>query len=298
MGQWIAVTGATGQVGGGVVRRLLERGHAVRAIARSAEKLGRLRAQGVDVRAGDVGDEGFLKAALQDASAAFVMIPPFPMNDRNPRGTQRRYVDAVVSALRSAAVPSAVALSSLGADVPQGTGPIAGLHEFERKLSGLAGVRLTILRPTYFMENHLASIPLVRAMSVLGNAFAPELAFPQIASRDVAAAAADALLDDSAASGVRELLGPRDYSMTDVARALGEAIGKPDLSYRAFPYDAFVGALTQTGISSEVAALYVEIPKAFNEGVIGHEARTAANTTPTALEEVARETFAPAYGSH
>jgi uncharacterized protein YbjT (DUF2867 family) len=120
-----------------------------------------------------------------------------------------------------------------------------------------------------------------------------------IATRDIADVAATALTSrDWTGFRVRELLGPRDLTHAEATRIIGAAIGKPDLPYVTFPYADYAAAMVQAGLSQNVADLYAEMAKAFNDGiVVSREGRTAANTTPTTFEQFAREVIVPAYAA-
>jgi hypothetical protein len=94
---------------------------------------------------------------------------------------------------------------------------------------------------------------------------------------------------------VRELLGPRDITFAEATHIIGERIGKLDLKYVQFPYADFASSLVQMGISANVAALYAEMARAFNDGEVrSREGRTAEHTTPTRFEDFA-EDLARAY---
>ena len=68
------------------------------------------------------------------------------------------------------------------------------------------------------------------------------------------------------------------------------ASGKPDLKYVQFPYADFASALVQMGISANMAGLYAEMARAFNEGKIkSREGRRPENTTPTRFEDFAED---------
>jgi hypothetical protein len=92
------------------------------------------------------------------------------------------------------------------------------------------------------------------------------------------------------------LHGQRDLTYTEVTAAIGKAIGKPDLKYVQLTGDQFRGALVQTGMSEQLAALLVEMTDALNSGK-SHplESRTSQNTTPTSYETFVAELFMPAY---
>jgi uncharacterized protein YbjT (DUF2867 family) len=188
-------------------------------------------------------------------------------------------------------------LSSYGAHVPKGTGPVTGLHSSEQKLNAIGGLNVLHLRAAYFMENNLAAIGMIHAMGIVGGALLPDLKLPMIATRDVGDYAARRLLDlDFAGKQTRELLGERDLSMAEVTAAIGRGIGKPALRYEQFPYDQVQQVLTQMGIPPEAAALYIEMYRAINAGVlVAQEPRSPENSTPTSFEEFVRDVFAAAY---
>ena len=296
MSHTVAVTGATGHVGGGLARGLRERGVNVRAVGRHADRLMAV-APGVDVRVAALDDVGALTKAFEGADAAFVLIPP-SYGEKDFRGYQRRMGDSIVRAVEAARVPRVVTLSSIGADVESGNGPIAGLHELEKRLEAIAGLHVLHLRPTYFMENELNSIGLIKSAGIGGSALKADKPIPLVATRDIAAAAVPILADPTfTGHSFRELLGPRDYTPRELTRILGEAVGRPELPHVEFPYDDTRKGLEKAGISPDLARLFVEMYEAFNEGRVRPiQGRGPQTTTPTTFEAFAKEVFAPAYG--
>ncbi len=293
----IVITGATGHIGRPLAESLARRGHKVRGVARTEKSL-RAIGNGVIPWAGNMEDKSFLKRAFEGAEAVFAMIPPHPTAS-NLSAYQRRVTDALVSAIHANDVGRVVSLSSVGAQLPSGTGPIVGLHGLEEALDRLEGVKVTHLRPAFFMENHLTALGLIKNSGIYGSARRADLPMPMIATRDVAVFAANALMDAAfAGRAVRELLGPRDYTPAEVTRILGQTIGRHSLRYVEVPYDEARKAMLAAGMSDSVVDSYIEMERAFNEGRIRPtEARSAANTTPTTLEEFASSVFAPAFAA-
>lgn len=291
----ITVLGATGHTGGRIAAALLDAGEKVRVFGRSKERMKDLAARGAEVAVGEIGDVEALARALAGADAVYALIPS-DASSPGLRASQDRMGTALAEAVRRSGVKKVVFLSSLGAELPSGTGPIAGLGAQERKLRALDGVDVLALRPTYFFENHLSTLDLIRSQGVNGGAIAPDVPFPMIATQDIAAAAAEALRKrDWTGFTVRELLGPRDVTMTEATRILGEHLGKPDLPYVQFPEADFIGALTGMGVAKDAAELYAEMSRAISEDRIRPlEGRKPENTTPTAFEDfVARLEVAP-----
>jgi uncharacterized protein YbjT (DUF2867 family) len=291
----IVVMGATGNTGKVVAQALMSRGEKVRVVGRDAKKLAAFAAGGAEVAPGDVSDTAFLARAFAGAEGAYTLIPP-DARAADFRAYQDRIGEATVKALRQAGVKRAAFLSSVGADLLAGTGPIVGLHLQEERLRAM-GIDVLLLRPGYFFENLHASVPLIQHQGINGSAIAPDVKMSMIATRDIGAAAAAALATkDFSGVQVRNLLGPRDYTMTEVTRILGAKIGKPDLAYVQFPYEAFRGALEQAGLSKDLAGLYVEMSRAFNDGIVKPVGgRTPASTTPTTFDTFAGE-LAAAFG--
>jgi uncharacterized protein YbjT (DUF2867 family) len=194
-----------------------------------------------------------------------------------------------VKAIRESGVRYVVALSSVGAELSEGTGPIAGLHAQEERLKKIAGINVLLLRPVSFFENFYTSLALIKQEGINGDSVEAELALAMVATRDIADAATKALkARDWQGVVMRELLGPRDISYSEATQILGERIGKPDLQYVQFSYDDQSKALVQAGLSESFANLYVEMTRAFNEGTIKPD-RTRENTTPTRFEDFADE---------
>jgi len=292
----IAVMGATGNTGRMVSERLLEGGSDVRALGRSADRLAGLVAKGAEAAVGEAADAGYLTGAFRGAEAVYTLLPPNLQAD-DYSAFQDQVGEAITRAIEESGVGHVVFLSSIGADQPAGTGPIAGLHRQEGRLRSLEGVDVLALRPGFFFENHFETLGLIKHQGINGSAVAPDTSLPMIATRDIAEAAAKALITrDFSGFVVRELLGPRDLTMAEANGIIGDAIGNPDLTYVQFPYEDFEASLAQMGLPANIAALYTEMARAFNTGMVRSlEGRSAANTTPTSFETFAAEVLVPAY---
>jgi uncharacterized protein YbjT (DUF2867 family) len=290
------ITGATGHVGRIAATRLLDAGRRVRVVGRDGARLAPFRSRGAEAALGSIDDPAFVREAFRGAAAAFVMIPP-NFAARGFRAWQNRVAEAVASAIEANGVPRVVTLSSIGADRKDGNGPIAGLHDLERRLEAVKGLQVLHLRPGYFMENHLASIGMIKAMGINGSALRPDLAFAQIATADVGEVAARRLVAlDFQGREVLELQGPSDTTMAQATSAIGRAIGKPDLAYVHFSYEDGKKGLMGAGVPEEFADLYMEMSRGFNDGLVKPaQPRSPATTTPTTVEAFAEKVFAPAF---
>jgi len=292
----IVITGATGRTARPAVENLLEHGQKVRVLGRSAEKLAAFAANGAEPFVCDAGDAASLTHAFTGADAVYAMIPMSP-SEPDFTAYQNRITDALTAAIRDSGVKHVVALSSVGAHLPDRTGPVLGLRRMEAKFNAIPGLSVLFLRPTFFMENTLAQVPVIQKMNMMGGVQKGDLPVAMIATRDIGAAAADALeRRDFSGSSTRELLGQRELSLDEAAKIIGVAIGKPNLSYSQIPAFIFKGALGQLGISASVADGLTELAEATNDGRLKpQEPRTALNTTPTSFETFVAEVFVPAF---
>ena len=292
----IVITGATGRTGHVAAETLLAKGEKVRAVGRDAKKLGPIAQKGAEAFVGNADDVASVTEAFEGAAAVYLVVPEDP-SQQDLRPQQERVTDCYAAAVAAAHVPYVVALSSLGAQHAEKTGPIVGLHNLEQKLNRVAGLNVLFLRPGYFMENLFMSISPMRSMGVLPGGLASDTPMPWIATKDIGAYAATRLAAcDFSGTSVQELHGQRDLSMKEVASVVGKAIGKPNLGYMQVPFMMLEPALVQMGLPKSTAALLIEMWKGANAGLIAPlEQRSAKNTTPTTIESFVSEVFVPAY---
>jgi len=290
------ITGATGNTGSVVAERLLEVGQKVRVVGRDPKRLEKFTEKGAESFIADATDGGALTNAFAGAKAVYALIPP---NIGAP--DVRAYMESVSDALRTAigknGIEHVVVLSSVGADKSHGTGPVAGLHSLEKKLEGIPGLNALFLRAGYFMENILSQAGVIKSMGIMAGPVTEGLRLPMIATRDIGAYAAEALLKlDFIGKSTHELQGPRDVTYAETAKIVGAAIGKEGLTYKQMPAAQLKPVLTQMRMSASMADLLLEMADALNSGDMKMlERRSPANKTPTTLETFVADTFLPAY---
>ncbi len=290
------VIGATGHTGSVIAKRLLAQGKKVRVVGRNVERLTSLVSLGAEPFAADISNKEAIGNMFSGAEAAYLMIPP-DMAGPDYAAYQNKVIEAISFALENEAPEHVVVLSSFGADKPDGTGPISGAHRLEERLKNMSRLNALYVRAGYFMENTLAQAGVIQQMGATAGPLNADLPVPMIATRDIGTFAADKLLQlDFRGHQTQELLGQRDLTMTEVAAAVGQAIGRPDLQYQQITYDQFRGFLMQMGMSQPTADMMVEMADAQNSGrVRALEARSPGNTTATSYEQFVAEEFVPAF---
>jgi uncharacterized protein YbjT (DUF2867 family) len=283
-----------------VAQKLLASGAQVRVLGRDASRLaqfaGQLSGNRAEVVAVDMEDAPALEKALSGARAVYAVMPP-NLTAPDVRAYQERVTDSLAAAIRNNGVAYALALSSTGADLEKGTGPVLGLHSLEKKLGAIDGLNLLALRCGHFMENLLTQIGVIHSMGFMAGAVNADVPLPMIATADIGAVAAESLEKlDFTGKQTRELLGPRHVTNAEAAQIVGKAIGKPNLSYKHFPAMILKPAMKKIGLSANMVDLVLEMSESLNSGLMkSREPRSERNTTPTTLESFAATVFAPAY---
>ena len=259
------IAGATGRVGGATARALLRQGAEIRVLVRRAADADDWRARGAEVHMVDLVDRDALGAALSGCAGFFVLLPFDPTIEDLDAHT-----DALIASIGGAVtdqhVPHVVALSSGGADLPTGTGPIAGLHRLELALQS-TGALITALRPGHFQEKVADVIDTARTAGVF-PVLAPsaDTSVSMVAAADVGAITAGSLLNPPAISETVDIVGP-SWSERDVAAFLGAALGK-DLHVEVIEESEWLTTLTEAGLPLHAARSLVELHQADAQGLL------------------------------
>jgi uncharacterized protein YbjT (DUF2867 family) len=276
------VMGATGNTGKIVASTLLARGKAVRVVVHDAAKGKALSDQGAEVAVGDLDDRTALERALRGAEGAYVLLPPV-MGSTQVRVDNDRRAKTLAAAIAAAGVGHVVMLSSIGAQHPDGTGPITSLHDAEATLAARAPTA-TFLRPAYFMENWASALGGI-AQGVLPTFLLADKPFPMVATRDIGRAAARLLVEGGNGRQIVQLAGPREYTPGEVAAALGRVVKKPIVAQH-LPVETMAAALESFGMNSEWARLFQELTQGMNTGHVAWEKGPPTWRGETDIEDV------------
>jgi uncharacterized protein YbjT (DUF2867 family) len=283
----IAVTTPTGNIGSKLSNILLDRGADIVVIARHPEKVKGLTARGAKVVAGEHDDASVLEHALHETDALFWVSPP-NYATRDPLGDTRRFADVAASAVKKYPTLRVVQLSSVGAHLPSGTGPIAGLHYAENQFRSVA-TNFVALRPNYFMENIFSYIPTIISDGNMYTSNTGSITTPQIATQDISEVAADVLLSGMKGQKVVDIAGPEDISFDYCAEVIGRELGK-QVRVLTIPGEQLKLAFVEAGLSSQVADLLVEMQGSFERGMphelVGDEKRVGKMSYPQFVREV------------
>jgi len=258
------IAGATGNVGSAAAEVLLGQGQKVRVIVRDEAKGLKWAKRGAEVVVGNLEDQAFLSLILHGAQGAFFLIPPnFASVDI--LGDQKKVGATIAAAVKDAQVPHVVMLSSIGADLAEGTGPIKGLYHFENSLRA-SGAKVTAIRAGYFMENVAQGIGAAKAAGIYPNMLpSQDIAMPMIATRDIGKLVAESLIA-GAKTEIIDLTGP-SYTVKQLAEKVGNAL-KKSIQIVDIPQAGWLDALVNAGVPKPWAEQYVEMYQGLLSGKV------------------------------
>ncbi|PWV56323.1 NAD(P)H-binding protein [Chitinophaga sp. S165] len=292
----ITITGSLGNISKPLAEILVRNGHEVVVISSDDKKVKDIEALGAKAAVGSVSDVTFLTGAFTGADAIYTMVPPnwATTNYRQYiAGTGENYL----AAIKASGVKRVVNLSSIGAHLNGGTGPIAGLHDVELLLNTLDGVDVKHLRAGIFYINFFFDIGTIRNSGIMGNNYSSQTKLVMVHPRDIAAAAAEELQGSFEGKSHRYVVS-EEGEMADIVKVLGTSIGKPDLPWVQFSDEETYAGMTAAGMSAAIAGPYVEMGQAINSGVLFEDFNRHRNGVwgRTKLADFATE-FAAVYKS-
>jgi uncharacterized protein YbjT (DUF2867 family) len=226
----ILVTGSAGKTGKAVVKALVAKGARVRALVRRPERAAALKALGAaEVSLGSFDDAPALSLAAAGARAIYHICP-------NVSGDELKYAHAIAAAAHAHNVKRFVFHSVLHPRIEAMPHHWAKMRTEEMLLT--AGLDLTILQPTAYMQNLLGGWRGIVEDGILRIPYPAETRLSLVHLDDVAEAAARVLTDDGHIGATYELVGTAPLSQIDVAAAIGAAL-KKDIRIEAESVEAW-----------------------------------------------------------
>lgn len=290
------ITGSTGHTGKPITEGLIKAGHTVTVITSKPDNAAAIEALGAKAAVGTVEDADFLLTAFAGADAVYLLIPP-KWGVTGWRAYQNQVIDNYIAAIQANDVRFAVLLSSVGAELGEGVGPVDGLYDAEHKLAGVAGLNSKFLRPSYFMYNLFGMIGMVKGAGIMGSNFGDDTIVLTHTS-DIAEVALQELLTLEFTGHRARYIASDERTGAEIARVLGEAIGKPETPWVVFPDEQSTEGMLQAGLNEEMAAEYTKLGQAMRNGTMQagfFSDRPAYGRVK--LEDFAQNEFAPAFGA-
>ncbi len=281
----ITVTGSLGNISKVLTEKLVAAGHIVTVISSNDQKREVIKALGAVPAIGSVEDVEFLTGAFHGADAIYTMVPPsFPAENWKQyiAGIGRNYALAIAKA----GVKHVVNLSSIGAHLAEGAGPVSGIYHVEQQLNALENVNVLHLRPGYFYNNFYNSAGMIKELGIMGSNNPGSTVMVLVDPADIAQVAAQALQSLDFSGKSFRYIASDIRSSAEVATILGTAVGKPELPWVEFSDEQLKEGMLRNGLTEEVANNYVEMGVAVRTGKLFEDFSGKANGTK--LEEFAK----------
>lgn len=289
------ITGSLGHISKPLVQQLVQAKHQVTVITSRTENATAIEALGATAAVGSIEDATFITNTFAGADAVYLMIPPKWTVD-NWYAYQQQVADNYVAAVKQNNIPHVVLLSSIGAHLRKGAGPIDGLGYLEEQLNTLTNTHSLFLRPSYFFYNLFSQIDLVKNAGIFGSNFSGNEKLVLVDTNDIAAAAAKALLDLNFKGQTVQYISTIETTGNEVAAVLGKAIGKEGTPWVAFTDEQSLQGMLGAGLPQTIAEGYIQLGSSLNAGLLQAD-YWKSNVQPTgnlSLEQFAQQ-FAAAY---
>jgi uncharacterized protein YbjT (DUF2867 family) len=285
----IVITTPAGQIGGQVLENLLDSGEHLRLVARDPAGIPAGTRQLVEVIEGSHGDETVIDKALDGADAVFWLTPPDPRAE-TVEAAYTGFTRPAAEAFTKHGIKRVVGVSALGRGTPWAAH--AGYVTASLAMDDLVastGVAYRALTNPSFMDNIAAQAAAIKNQGMFSSPIDGDRKLPAVATRDIAAAAARLLLDDSwTGAGEVPLLGPEDLSFTDMAQIMSEVLGQP-VRFQQISLEAYKDRFTGFGMSDAMAQGMTDMAWAKNQGLDNAVQRTPGNSTPTSFRQWCEE---------
>lgn len=262
------LTGSTGNITKPLASTLIAAGHEVTIISSNESRAAEIEKLGAKAAVGSVLDKAFLANTFLEADAVYLMIPPdFTVTDW--LGYQQEVAENFVAAIQQSGVKNIVQLSSIGAHMGKGAGPIDGLAYLENRLATIEGINVVKLRPSYFYTNFYTMVDMIKHGGILGsNLGGADQQLVLTHPNDIADAAAKQLLALDFKGQNVEYVSSDVRSFSDIVKVIGKAIDKPELPWIQFSDEDTFQGMTQAGLPEVFAKSYVQMGKSIREGLI------------------------------
>lgn len=290
----IIVTGSLGYIGKPLTEDLIKKGHSLTVISSQTGRKKEIEALGAKAAIGTVEDINFLTDTFTGADAVYCMLaaPGNSFTDPNfkPMEYSTKIASNYVRAIGQSGVKHIVYLSSIGAHTDKGNGLLALHYYAEKTLNQLPpDVSITFMRPVGFYKNlnqfaefvkgkgFLGAFLALRTYGLLGmiggkrgvimSNYGENDMSRWASSLDIASAITEELETPSTGRKVRYVTSD-ELTCNEVARILGEAVGKPYLKWGVISSKQLLSGMKRNGMPSQIAEGLVEMNESIRSGKI------------------------------
>jgi uncharacterized protein YbjT (DUF2867 family) len=297
----ITLTGSLGHISKPLAKELVQKGHSITVISSNPEKQKDIETIGAKAAIGTMQDVDFLTATFKGADVVYLMealgASSFFDHNLDYMATINKIANNYKQAIQQSAVKRVVHLSSIGAHTDKGNGMLAFHYNVENILNQLPeDVSIKFMRPVGFYINMFAFIPTIKTQNAIVQNYGGDEKEPWVSPLDIAAVIAEEMEKPFHGREIRYIASD-EVSPNEVAKVLGEAIGKPGLKWLQIPDEQMLNGMKAAGMNPEVAKGLVEMNAGRRGGVLYEDYNRHKPTLgKVKLKDFAKE-FADVYNS-
>jgi uncharacterized protein YbjT (DUF2867 family) len=296
----IVLTGSISNVGKPLTQELVKKGHAVTVITSKNERRGEIEALDAKAAIGSMFDADFLSGTFEGADIVYLMetldaVGDFFDKEADFIGSINEIGNNYSYAVRQSGVKRIVHLSSIGAHMQKGNGILQFHYNVENILKQLPeDVRIKFIRPVGFFTNLFGFIRNIKTKGAIISNYGGDKKEPWVSPLDIASVIAEEMDKPFAGRTVRYVASD-EVSPNEIAKALGAAIGKPDLQWQVIPDEQLLNDWLNTGFNAQIAHGFVEMQASQGSGLLYEDYyRNKPTLGKIKLEAFARQ-FAATY---
>ena len=286
----IVITTPTGTNGRQILARIAKSNEAVRVIVRDPSKLDAAMRERVEVISGSLDDASVLNTAFAGADAVFLVVPPDEQTD-NLEKHYVRFAETASEALARQGVPRVIWISTLGRDTSREAGNYSAALAADKPLEA-TGAAHRIFRPAVYMDNLLWQVDPLKKKGMFFLSNAADQPHFTVATRDIAASAAELLLDRTWSGSESVPLIGDNLSPNEMAEVMSQVLDRP-VRFQQLTDDEYKASIVATGANSVWSQGLADMAAAENDGFYDSEPDTSGRT-PTDFRLWCAEVLKPA----
>lgn len=268
----IVVTGSLGNISKPLTEMLIKKGHKVTVISSSNDRKAAIEALGAKAAVGTMEDVAFLTKTFTGADAVYVMATlgnaSFFDPNVNVVEDMTQLGHNYKTAIEQSGVKKVIELSAIGAHKKSGSGNLVFHYNIENILKELpSDVSIKVMRPSGFFINLLRSVQTVKDKDVIISNYGGNNKEPWVSPIDIATVIADEMEKPFEGRTVRYIASD-EVSPNEIAKVLGNAIGKPDLKWHAITDKEMLDGMIAIGMNQDSARGLVEMQAAQGNGTL------------------------------
>jgi uncharacterized protein YbjT (DUF2867 family) len=287
------ITGSLGHISKTITEQLTRQNHQVTVISSNPQNTVAIEQLGATAAIGSIEDADFLYPVFAGADAVYLMIPP-NMKVSDFFGYQKKVADNYAQAVQHHGIKKVVILSSIGAHMKKGAGPVDGLAYLEDVLNAIPGVDVLALRPSYFYYNLFSQAGMIKNAGIMGGSQPATYNMVLTHTSDIARVAVEALSGLSFTGKKVQYIGSDQRTWAEITEVLSQSVNRPGLPWVEFTDEQALQGMLGAGVPPTMAQLYVEMGQALRSGEMDADFK---QQPPVQWGEVKLEDFAKEFAA-